>query len=304
MMINPYPPTAAALDASGAVGIDLPCRKCGYNLRSLGGSGRCPECGSAVGLSVQGDFLRYSDPSWVFGLRRGVNFIIGAIAVIILGLIATIPVRINNRALGEDLTLLVNFVGAVMSLFGGWLLTEPDPSGLGEDQYGAARKLIRICLVIGIFNQVMNVLRDTLAPPPPVLMLLGLVLFAAAICGLIGQFAQLHYLEKLALRIPDDKLSARAHFLKFAIAIAYGALLVFGAATGLAAYTRSNVTFIFGCPTALAGLSLIVFGIMYLLMLERMGKRFKVEAESAQQSWAKIDFGVPEAGSPIGRTIQ
>jgi hypothetical protein len=65
-----------ALDAAGVVVSDIPCRKCGYNLRGLHIDGRCRECGRAVGLSVQGDLLRFSDPGWLRKLQRGARLII------------------------------------------------------------------------------------------------------------------------------------------------------------------------------------------------------------------------------------
>ena len=51
------------LDASGRLDEDIACRKCGYNLRGLNKDGACPECGTAVGRSTQGDLLRFCDPT-------------------------------------------------------------------------------------------------------------------------------------------------------------------------------------------------------------------------------------------------
>ena len=56
---------------SGSVEGDIPCRKCSYNLRGLPLDGRCPECGTPVGVSVNGELLRYSDPEFIQTLRRG-----------------------------------------------------------------------------------------------------------------------------------------------------------------------------------------------------------------------------------------
>jgi hypothetical protein len=42
----------------------------------------------------------------------------------------------------------------------------------------------------------------------------------------------------------------------------------------------------FGCVAGILGLVLLVFGIMYLLMIEKMGKRFKEQAAYARQTWA------------------
>lgn len=49
---NPAP--ATILDDAGCIAADLRCIQCGYNLRTQPVTGRCPECGQAVGESVQG----------------------------------------------------------------------------------------------------------------------------------------------------------------------------------------------------------------------------------------------------------
>jgi len=53
---------AMPVDAAGNVVSDVPCRRCSYNLRGLNYAGRCPECGTAVGQSIYGNLLRFSDP--------------------------------------------------------------------------------------------------------------------------------------------------------------------------------------------------------------------------------------------------
>lgn len=60
---------------------DAACRRCGYNLRGTSVEGRCPECGTAAGVSVQGDYLRYADPRWVESLARGVKFMLWGIVI-------------------------------------------------------------------------------------------------------------------------------------------------------------------------------------------------------------------------------
>src|SRR4051794_532658 len=71
---------------TGVVQKDLVCRKCGYNLRGLHIDTRCPECGTPVGFSTQGDLFRFCDPEWVHLLRKGVMLILVGVAVMMLGL--------------------------------------------------------------------------------------------------------------------------------------------------------------------------------------------------------------------------
>ena len=66
----PAGPSASVLAA------DVPCDRCGYNLRSLEEAGRCPECGLAVAVSMASERLRQAragspDPAWARQVREG-----------------------------------------------------------------------------------------------------------------------------------------------------------------------------------------------------------------------------------------
>src|SRR5437870_167463 len=73
-----------ALDAMGRLDEDVICRKCGYNLRGLSSQGVCTECGTAVGRSMMGDLLRFSDPNWVRSLASGMDWILAGALIGIL----------------------------------------------------------------------------------------------------------------------------------------------------------------------------------------------------------------------------
>jgi hypothetical protein len=306
----PLPPQlaipAGVVDPQGFVTTDLPCRKCSYNLRGLTMIGRCPECGAAVGLSVQGDLLRFSNPLWVRTLQGGIKNIIYGIAVIFLGAIVGAVVSVAQNVAGPILMFGAIIGGYILILVGTWRLTEPDPSGLGEDQYGTSRKLIRITLLLGVVNQVLDLIHRFSPPPPPISTALTFLSFLFAIAGIVGLFAQLQYLKTLAFRIPDMKLAGRAQFLMYALGISYGAFIVIGAAMALllalggpgAAPGGGGAMQAIGCSAAIAGLAFLVFAIIYLLMLERMGKRFGQEAQAAEETWARADATRSNAATP------
>jgi hypothetical protein len=289
-------------DAEGVVAAEIPCRKCGYNLRGLHVEGRCPECGRAVGLSVRGDFLRYSDPGWVRKLHRGIRMIIWAIVVIVLGVILGVALGIGmgNATIAAAAPVTAVLIGYVLYLVGTWLLTEPDPSGVGEDQYGTSRKIIRIALVLGVINQAMEIARQFAPIPAALQSTLTLVGFIFSLAGLVAIFAQLQYLKKLAMRIPDPQLAGRAHFLMYAIAISYGLVIVFGILTGvMAGGGPGGPIAAVGCITGIAIIAILVFAIMYLLMIERMGKRFAQEADAAEATWARVDGAAGMPALPV-----
>jgi hypothetical protein len=275
---------------------DVACRKCGYNLRGLDANGRCPECGTAVGYSLQGDLLRFCDPTWVDTLHRGTRLFIWGIVIIIIG--AVIGGAMKQAGVAS-IGGLATLAGWVMMTIGWWLMTEPDPSGLGEDQYGTARKIIRIALIVSVAAQALQLATPYIVTSYESLIAVSVVSFALGVVGIVGFFAQLNYLKKLALRIPDRQLSGRAHFLMYAISISYGVLIAVGliavfvirqAATG--GGSTSGLQSI-GCFAAIVGVCVLVFGLMYLLLVEKMGKRFKEQARAARMSWAATNFAGP-----------
>jgi hypothetical protein len=286
------PPTPP-LDAAGNVVVDLPCRKCAYNLRTLSINGRCPECGTAVGFSAQGDLLRFSDPGWVMTLHRGVVLILAGIAVIILGVLLAVLIGFTGAV---TVTAVVagaaGLVGYVLILIGTWLLTAPDPSGLGEDRYGTSRKLIRITMLIGLASQALELIEAGFTLPATLAVLFAIVQFLAGIAGVVGVFAQLQYIGKLAMRIPDEQIVGRANFLKIAIAVSYGLIVLIGTVTALGARGAGagappgGLIAALGCFAAIVGLAFLVFAIMYLLMLDRLRRALKEQAQYATQTWA------------------
>ena len=247
------------------------------------------------GASIYGNFLRFSDPAWVQKLRQGALYIvvgifvtIGAVIVgIILGALATmgLPAR-------QMLLQFLALGGNVLVVLGTWFLTEPDPSGVGEDEYGTVRKVIRITLLIGIMNTFLSFVSSisTFAPTPR-----QLITVISALCGIanvIGLIAQLQDCAKLAARIPDQALTNRANFLKVALSISYGLLIMVGIVFALMAFSRGlagpngGLMMTLGCSGGILGIAALVFFIMYLLMMDKFRRRFGEQALFAEQAWA------------------
>src|SRR5262249_28617729 len=144
------------------------------------------ECGTSVGFSIQGDFLRYCDPAWVDTLRVGTVTILSGISVIVFGVIAQgfltaiqpMLNRVGRGAAGDGVVrLVVVTLGYLILVAGAWLLTTPDPSGLGEDRYGRSRRLIRITLAIGVAYHILTLgISQQSLPPDRAIPFIGLQL--------------------------------------------------------------------------------------------------------------------------------
>lgn len=227
--MNPPPvvPVATALgamppvnlDANGMVADDISCRHCGYNLKSLSPTGRCPECGTAVGRSLRGDLLQYSDPQWVDKLASGMNWIV---ASIIVGFFSGIILAIVGGILGGFGNAVVLFaavpaiqlgLGAI-GLVGYWKVTTPDPAKLEGENVATARKIVRVSQVttyaLAPITQMMTAVAFWLS---------HVLTAISGIVGVVGMFAIFIYARTLALRIPDEKMARHCRIVMWGLAV-------------------------------------------------------------------------------------
>ena len=290
------PPSVPGLfDERGEIVVDHECKKCGYNLRGLREDGRCPECGTPIGLSTTGDLLRFADPEWVEKVARGLKIILW---MILVGLIAGILGAVASATIGEEAGTILTFVAQLISFYGVWLMTEPDPSGIGEDPNITARKVIRITLVVGFLSFPLQLALGALDLPEAGFVLLTIAMLLVSLVGLVGEFAKFIYYERLAKRIPDDSLAGRARFLKWAFTITLAVTVVGGGIAGAIAATAPAAPAA-GPPPALAllaclaipvglavVLALLVFGVMTLFLLLRLRKAIAQQAGLARATWA------------------
>ena len=298
-METPDASAESIFDEAGVITIDTTCRRCGYNLRGLRRDGRCPECGTAVAMSLEGDLLRYADPRWVERLGRGSRLILnGLAAALLFGIIAGVVQAAASGAATATMPLAAEILaaicevavllGLVAAYCGAWMVTSPDPTRAGEDRYATSRKLVRIALLIGLGNAAVQVALETISLPSRLHTVASLIDTLANLAALVGWLAYLRYLMKLALRIPDGGLSKRARFLFFAF-------LLMPLATGfvgLIATILANLGSEWGGVGLGACLGIgFVIGMILLLLLalrlqHRIGQSCREQARLARQAWA------------------
>ncbi|RJP37963.1 MAG: hypothetical protein C4547_04955 [Phycisphaerales bacterium] len=283
--------------AEGDIDTDVACRRCGYNLRGLLRDDRCPECGSPAVLALQGDRIRFGDPGWVDRLAKGVRLVVWGI---VLAFLSGLAGAVSSTVI---LATIVTVLASLMRCCGVWLLTSPDPSGLGEASYATSRKVVRIAAVIGLVGAAVGGFGGSMA----LTLLTGTLGVAATLAGVIEQIATLLFLEKLCRRIPDKKLAGRARVIRCGILFGYAFMLVGGIVTALTLATAGPSGIgapvglsagALGCVMGVGGLTLLVFGILYLLFMIRLGRALGVEARRARELWSASAPASP--ASPSG----
>lgn len=151
----------AAVDEQGRLIEDVGCRRCGYNLRSLPADGKCPECGSAVAISIHGFYLRFAPPAWVRRLALGAKLLVVSVITTIVGWVALMAIAVVVALLlgptgaGPSSTFStvmgVSSIGfsiliAGLVIAGIILMTARDPAEAGKPERFGARRLARLCL--------------------------------------------------------------------------------------------------------------------------------------------------------------
>lgn len=157
---RPVPDTAA----SATIDCDLPCHRCGYNLRTLPRDGVCPECEATVRASLHFRERYGIDPAPARRIRRGLAVVLASVGAVIATILAvTFSGVVLSDGGSRALQIFLDVVLAVAAV-GVWLSTGSTgrnrrPSRLGR----AARVLFVLVLVQTIASEFVT----GMAGPPP-----------------------------------------------------------------------------------------------------------------------------------------
>lgn len=212
-------PQALSSDAQSRVRSDLPCFRCGYNLRTLRFDGNCPECGTPIAETSCGDFLRYAPPQWVRGLAEGVSYLLGSVGVA-LGLTAFLLTnlffdRYSNRDVTQIVLAIGFFVGLIFMSFGFLQLTHPDPRPRLVREGFSARRAFR-----WVWGLTFAAFLAGIAAWP-------FLLLAAPLAFVVLPAMFLHHLKTLLRRVPVPNLADAADLLIIAFVV-FGFVLTVG----------------------------------------------------------------------------
>lgn len=212
------------------------CVRCGYNLRGLKVSGDCPECGTAVKISLGGKVLRHSDPAYLMALQRGLALVLTALALYVLVLIVTLGLKAFTTLADEPWYPVAEYAlyagAALLGVLGYWLFSAPDPALTESETPHSARRIIRAAALAQAaikLGQLALVIATAASPPTSVAAATASA--GAAVMGLVlvadfGSFAVLIigavlHTRWLALRVPDAGLAGKCRTLVWLLPVAF-----------------------------------------------------------------------------------
>ena len=200
---------------------DVPCTRCGYDLRGLGDDGRCPECGAAIAPSVARFVLLHaaSRPlaemprAWVVRLAAGCSLLTLLGFAVFAITTAQLLIDPRWRQAWTPVQLLM-----VIAL---WLLTAREPSAAAMR---ASARAIRWIARTGVIVAAMwMIVRTSLQVPVSVRTAGPLYAMIASVTTAAVMF----HLARLAARLPRRDLRVEAAALMILLPLATFAQAVF-----------------------------------------------------------------------------
>lgn len=210
------------------VATDLPCARCGYNLRGLWANHNCPECGTRIELSLQGNLLRFADPEWLKKLRLGIALKLWQLLIIAI----LVGVGILAAFVGMFAVSAFGLIGSVVGIVATWMITAPEPNIAVEEDPMTLRRMIRVCVVISVFGEQMQQLTTGVRTPfgagPMPGVVPTIMVTAAGLLGVVAMIGEFIYLRRFARRFPDQRLADNTTVVMWGLSGTLTAALIIG----------------------------------------------------------------------------
>lgn len=222
--VAPPPLPFHSVNEQGVVTHLVACRGCGYVLKGFTLAQVCPECGWPVSESVQGTGLFHTPPAYLRTLRSAILIILISLMVDIFPTFAVVILDIinDNFKMRWDLqpyhiaAEAISFVSNLVTVWGFWRFTTPDPTLSRTEQRTSAYWVLRIATIVAALSgfietisTVLGIANGTRATGfmetmESVLSVLVYVLTAAWLS------AAMHFVSAIAERVPDAPLARHA----------------------------------------------------------------------------------------------
>jgi len=283
---GPNPGGAIRGEITGPITEDILCRHCGYNLRGLSEMGACPECGTAVGRSLLGDQLRFSDPVWVRKLAKGMTWIMWGfiLSFLLMALVMVFAFAAPN--LDIPVMSVLGLVPSLVMLVGYWMVTTPEP-GVMDVGGLSLRSFVRWPLIT---STVISLTTEFITTFDPIVV--ESLEMCGSLIGLAGLICLFVYARRLALRVPDENLARQTGVVMWGWVISLGVIVVSAVIEALTTFTAftapaSGLSLAVLVPICMASVGCLVFAIWSLVLVVRYYQVASAAANSAEQTWAQ-----------------
>ena len=256
-----------------AIENDLSCMICGYNLRALPPEGLCPECGTDIARSTQGDLLKFADRNWVGSVYRGTCLLTianGLLVICILTMIVFpfILLSGSNSTIAvttfEIILKVCSIAAIILMILGAWLITKQEPRVSLTEQAassrGIARAAVGLVFVLYGLTFALTGLWHTAAR------LLMIVAFLVVLCSC------LKHLELIGRRLPAEEVVTRAEKRRRRIVPGTIALAIFWAARAATSSTAVSPPLYITLLNAGAMISIIYLFFSTIAAIDSLGK--------------------------------
>ncbi len=277
-------------DSDGVINTDHLCRQCEYNLRGLREGSICPECGSPISISFRDDFLRFANPYWMQKVARG-------LFIILLMTVVRIIAHGSNRHIGLQASEIISFLAKSVGYYGAWLLTTPEPTVIGKDPSQNDRLTVRVALAIGLVGSFIGLFMGDFSSARRSRTGTSLYVGLMLLTGLAGEAAKYKLYERLAMRIPNESLTARARFLYWAypVSLLFFYIFSYGKVFAFLLLFINPLAFLgFGCIASTLAACVLIFGLLTVALLSQLrmhiGKQIKIAREHMKAPAIKNDM--------------
>ena len=239
-------------------------------------AGQCPECGTDIARSTQGDLLKFADRNWVGSVYRGTCLLTIADGLFVIGVLALIVfpfilLAVSNRT-ASDLVAVTFVIGVrvcsiaaiVLMMVGVWLVTKQEPRVSLTEQAASNRRVARAAVAL-------------------LLVLCGLTFalsglwragarFSLPVAFLVVLCSCLRHLEMIGRRLPAEEVVTRAQKRRRRVVRGAIALAVVLAARAAASFVTAPPPLFDTLLTLAAAISGIYLFVSTIAAIDSLGK--------------------------------